>query len=76
MLQGALPKHPGHKVQEQKIESLLYKVHPAVPIPESSKIVLKILDEVFNERLGFHFLEPLKEEIVIRKVVPQLNRRF
>jgi hypothetical protein len=44
MLDGQLPKHPGHKVQSQKIESLLYKVHPAVPVSEGTRIVLEILD--------------------------------
>jgi hypothetical protein len=39
----------------------VYKIPEYFPVRKSQKIVLEILDKVFSDALGVHFLEPMSE---------------
>ena len=49
-----------------------YLVPSGLPIPESTKAVVEILDELLFKGLGVHFLEPIAVQTTVRKVIPKL----
>jgi hypothetical protein len=57
------------------VTSVEYLVPQAIPIPESTRVVVKLLDEMFFKGFGVHFLEPITVQNTIKKVIPQLSRR-
>ena len=52
-----------------------YVIPPNVPIKESKRVVVEVLDDFLNKVFGFHFLEPFVSEKTITKVVPALVSR-
>lgn len=52
-----------------------YIVPQSVPISESTRVVVELLDEIFYKGLGIHFLEPVTVSNTFRKVIPQLVSR-
>jgi hypothetical protein len=62
-------------VKEDQVTTVEYIVPPSVPISESKRVVVELLDEIFFKGLGVHFLEPVTVSNTIRKVIPQLISR-
>ena len=52
-----------------------YLVPQGIPISESKRVVVELLDEIFFKGLGVHFLEPVTVQNTIRKVIPSLVSR-
>jgi hypothetical protein len=48
------------KVAEKEVISV-YKIPDYFPVKRPQKIVLEILDKIFADALGVHFLEPMSE---------------
>ena len=50
----------------------VYKVSENLPVSESYKVVLEMLDGVLaNSKLKIHILEPMAKEVQIKHVVPK-----
>lgn len=50
-----------------------YLVPQSIPIPQHKKMCIEIMDEILNNALGIHFLEPIAVEKQIVKVLPKVQ---
>lgn len=52
-----------------------YSVPKDVPMRQSKRVVVEVLDEILSNAFGFHFLEPVATEKVVTRVVPNIISR-
>ena len=65
-------RNQNFKIKEDQITSVEYLVPASIPIPESTRAVVEILDEILFKGLGLHFLEPITVQSTVKKVIPKL----
>lgn len=55
------------KVVEKDVHHV-YKIPEFIPMQESQRVVIELLDEMLAQQFGFHFLEPMVEIYDVHKV--------
>jgi len=55
------------KVPEKEVVDV-YQLPESLPVPESQRVAIEVLDDILSSKFGFHFLEPVTKSIVRYKV--------
>jgi hypothetical protein len=59
------------KVVYDKEIKFEYKLPDFLPLPDSYKRSMEVLDDLFSEKLGLHILEPVSKVVKTKRVVPR-----
>jgi len=59
------------KVVVDKEIKFEYKLPEFLPLPDSYKRSMEVLDDLFFEKLGLHIIEPVSKVIKTKRVIPK-----
>jgi hypothetical protein len=66
----------GFKKVKEKYLVEIYTVPDYLPVKESMKVVLDVLDQILYEKFEFHFLEPVIEVKEYFKAKPIIEKDY
>ena len=59
------------KVVYDKEIKFEYKLPEFLPLPDSYKRSMEVLDDLFFDKLGLHIIEPVSKVVKVKRVIPK-----